>query len=170
MITDTFMPRKWVLPFIMILNGGYHIFMGNYKNAKQKNKAKEMNAKAHSVKISSNGGLFATCFLFQSRWEQYLPSEEYELTANSLGAHIETHGGLIWGNSVSFTVNSQDDSHCELAVSSPWVCNCHNGLTATTAWWAAQGDLMNSLQQAHGVSCKLTASSQCESSCDVTVR
>ena len=30
-----------------------------------------------------------------------LPSEEFELTANSLGAHIETHGGLFLGHSVT---------------------------------------------------------------------
>ena len=26
---------------------------------------------------------------------QYVPNEEFELAANSLGAHIETHGKLI---------------------------------------------------------------------------
>ena len=44
-------------------------------------------------------------------------SEEFELTANSLGAHIETHGGLILRTISKLTVNSQDDSHCELVVS-----------------------------------------------------
>ena len=47
------------------------------------------------------------------------PSEEFELTANPLGAHIETHGGLILRTLSYLTVNSQDDSHCELAVSFP---------------------------------------------------
>ena len=51
-------------------------------------------------------------------------------------------------------------SHCELAVIFPWVCNSKGELTATTAWWTYQDDLMNSLQLAHIVSCKLTESSQ----------
>ena len=46
-----------------------------------------------------------------------VPSEEFELTANSLGAHIETDDGLIPRTLSYLTVNSQDDSHCELAVS-----------------------------------------------------
>ena len=46
------------------------------------------------------------------------PSEEFELTPNSLGAHIETHGKLILTLSY-LTMNSQDDSHCEVAVSFP---------------------------------------------------
>ena len=62
------------------------------------------------------------------------PSEEFELTANSLGAHIETPGGLILRTLSYLTVNSQDDSHCELTVSFPRVCNSHSELTATTAW------------------------------------
>ena len=37
------------------------------------------------------------------------PSEEFVLTANSLGVHIE--------DTQYIPVNSQDDSHCELAVS-----------------------------------------------------
>ena len=41
-----------------------------------------------------------------------ISSEEIELTANSLGAHIETHHGLILR---TLTVNSQEDSPCELA-------------------------------------------------------
>ena len=44
-------------------------------------------------------------------------SEEFEPTANSLGAHIETHGKVILRTLIYLTVNSQDDSHCELAVS-----------------------------------------------------
>ena len=48
-----------------------------------------------------------------------LPSEEFELTANSLGAHIETQEKLIFRTLSYLTVNSQDDSHCELAVSFP---------------------------------------------------
>ena len=49
----------------------------------------------------------------------YTPNEEFELTANSLGAHIETHSGLILRTLSYLTMNSQDDSHCELAVSFP---------------------------------------------------
>ena len=48
-----------------------------------------------------------------------LPSEEFEFTVNSLGAHIETHSGLILRTLSYLTVNSQDDSLCELAVSFP---------------------------------------------------
>ena len=47
----------------------------------------------------------------------YTPNEEFELTANSLGAHIETHSGLILRTLSYLTMNSQDDSHCEIAVS-----------------------------------------------------
>ena len=50
---------------------------------------------------------------------KWKPSEEFKLTANSLGAHIETHSGLILRTLSDLTVNSQDDSHCELAVSFP---------------------------------------------------
>ena len=46
-----------------------------------------------------------------------IPSEEFELTANSMGAHIETHRKLILRTLSYLTVNSQDNSHCELAVS-----------------------------------------------------
>ena len=49
--------------------------------------------------------------------DETIPSGEFELTANSLGAHIETHGKLILTILSYLTVNSQDDSHCELAVS-----------------------------------------------------
>ena len=45
-----------------------------------------------------------------------LPNEEFELTAYSLGAHIETHGGLILRTLSYLTVNSEDVSHCELSV------------------------------------------------------
>ena len=51
--------------------------------------------------------------------ETYSTSEEFELTANSLGAHIETHRKLILRTFSYLTVNSQDDSHCELSVSLP---------------------------------------------------
>ena len=49
--------------------------------------------------------------------DKKLPSEEFALTANSLGAHIETHGGLLLRTLGYLKVNSQHDSHCELAVS-----------------------------------------------------
>ena len=45
------------------------------------------------------------------------PNEELKLTANSLGAHIETHRKLILRTFSYFTVNSRDDSHYELSVS-----------------------------------------------------
>ena len=43
-----------------------------------------------------------------------------------------------------------------------YICNNNTNFsfTATTAWWAHRYDLTNSTQQAHGVSCKLTESSQ----------
>ena len=41
--------------------------------------------------------------------------EEFELTANALGAHIKSHGGLILRTLSYLTVNSQDDLHYELA-------------------------------------------------------
>ena len=47
------------------------------------------------------------------------PSEEFELTANSLRAHIETRGRIILRTLRKLTVNSQDDSYCELAASFP---------------------------------------------------
>ena len=53
------------------------------------------------------------------------PNEELKLTANSLGAHIETHRKLILRTLIYLTVNSQDDSHCELVMSFPRVCNSH---------------------------------------------
>ena len=46
-----------------------------------------------------------------------IPGEEFELTANSLAAHIETHGGLILETLSYLTVNSHDDYHCELSMS-----------------------------------------------------
>ena len=57
---------------------------------------------------------------FSDWWERlsrFVLSEEFELPANSLGADIETHGKLIVRTLIYLTVNSQDDSHCELAVS-----------------------------------------------------
>ena len=50
--------------------------------------------------------------------EEVEPSDEFELTANSLGVHIETHGKLILRTLSYLTVNSQDELNCELAVSS----------------------------------------------------
>ena len=51
----------------------------------------------------------------------YKPSEEFELTANSLGAQIDTHGGLSLRTLSHFTVISQDELTlqvcCELSVS-----------------------------------------------------
>ena len=46
-----------------------------------------------------------------------IPIEKLELTANLLGTHIETHGKLILRTLSCITVNSQADSHCEIAVS-----------------------------------------------------
>ena len=50
---------------------------------------------------------------------QVLPSEEFEITAYSQGANIKTHGKQIFTTLSDLTVNSQDYSHCMLAVSFP---------------------------------------------------
>ena len=52
-------------------------------------------------------------------WVYYHPSEEFELTANSMRAHIETHRKLILRTLSYLTVNSRDDSPYELAVGFP---------------------------------------------------
>ena len=44
-------------------------------------------------------------------------SEVFELTVNSLRAHIVSHGTLILRTLSYLTVNLQEDSHYELAVS-----------------------------------------------------
>ena len=51
------------------------------------------------------------------RHESNQPSDEFEFKANSLGAHIETHGGLILRTLSQLIANSKADSHGELAVS-----------------------------------------------------
>ena len=66
----------------------------------------------------------------------YQPSEEFEFTANSLSAHIKFTDSSFWGHLDSSQWTHKMSSHCELAVSFPWVCNSHSELTATTAWWA----------------------------------
>ena len=48
---------------------------------------------------------------------QCFPSEEFELTANSLSTHIETHRKVILRTLRYLTLNSQDDLHCDLAAS-----------------------------------------------------
>ena len=45
------------------------------------------------------------------------PCEEFKFTAYSLGAQVETHGKLILRTLSYLTVNSQDESHCELGLS-----------------------------------------------------
>ena len=57
-----------------------------------------------------------------------IPSEEFELTANSQEAYIEIHGGLILRTLGYLTLNSQDDSYCEIAVSFLGDCNSHREL------------------------------------------
>ena len=47
------------------------------------------------------------------------PSEKFEFTANSLGAHIDTQRKPILRTFSYLIVNSQDDSYCELAMSFP---------------------------------------------------
>ena len=59
------------------------------------------------------------------------PSEEFEVTANSLGAHTKTHGKLILRTLRYLTVNSQDDPYCDLAVSFLCVCNSHGELAVS---------------------------------------
>ena len=80
------------------------------------------------------------------------PSEEFELTANSLGAHIETHGGLILGTLSWLTVNSQD----ELTL---WAC-CELSMSfQLTQWSQCYHCTVSSLGWSHK---KLTASSHSE--------
>ena len=38
-----------------------------------------------------------------------MPSEEFELTGNSMGGSIGTHGGLILRTLIKLTVNSQEE-------------------------------------------------------------
>ena len=47
-----------------------------------------------------------------------LPSEEFELTVNSLGAHIETHRKLILSTLCAICVIAQRAHHAVVAVSS----------------------------------------------------
>ena len=63
--------------------------------------------------------------------KEKLLSEEFELTANSLGAHIETPRKLILRTLSYLKMNSQDDSHCELAVNFPLVCSSNYELAVT---------------------------------------
>ena len=53
----------------------------------------------------------------------FFRSEDFELSANLLAVHIETHGKLI--------LKTQVDSHCELAVGFPWVCISHGELAVS---------------------------------------
>ena len=101
-------------------------------------------------------------FLFFS-WYWSLPSEEFELIANSLSFHIETQRKLILRTLNYLRVSSQDDSHCELSVSFPWVCNSHGELALSYLWyhtmsspWDGSSELT---MQTHR---KFTASSKCE--------
>ena len=59
--------------------------------------------------------------VFKVSYQLWKPSEEFEfeLIANSLGAHIETHRKLTLRKLSYLTVNPQDDSHCDFAVSFP---------------------------------------------------
>ena len=52
----------------------------------------------------------------------------YDKYANSLGTHFETNRKLILKTLSYLTVNSQDYSHCDLAVSFLVVCNSHHEL------------------------------------------
>ena len=78
-----------------------------------------------------------------SRVTVYRPSEQFELTTNSLGAHMKVTGsspgiGSRWAHFediyLAHNVLTRWD-HSEHAVSFPWVCNSHSEPTATTAWW-----------------------------------
>ena len=63
----------------------------------------QLNFQPHS------GELFQICLFFFCLGDLEIPSEEFEVTANSLGAHIETHGELILRTLMYLTVNSQDE-------------------------------------------------------------
>ena len=45
----------------------------------------------------------------QNYRKQYHPSEEFELTANTLQAHMKTHGKLILKPLIYLTAHSGDD-------------------------------------------------------------
>ena len=64
---------------------------------------------------------------------RFFSGEEFKLAANSLGAHIEIHGGLIL-RTLSSQWTHKMSSHCEFAVSLPWVCNSHRELAVSYSW------------------------------------
>ena len=72
-----------------------------------------------------------SCVFTKKTMSRSQPSEEFELTTNSLGAHIETHGKLILRTLSYLTVNSLDDSHCQLAVTFLGVYNPHSELAGS---------------------------------------
>ena len=58
-----------------------------------------------------------------------------ELTPYSQRAHVNyLTVGSFGRHSISSQWSHKISSHCELAVSFPWVCNSCNELTASTAW------------------------------------
>ena len=62
------------------------------------------------------------------------PSKEFELTANTLWAHMKTHASSFWSHSSTSQRTHKMSSHCELAVSPPWVCNSHHELAVSYSW------------------------------------
>ena len=85
-----------------------------------------------------------------------------KLSLNSRQAHLRTL--------ILLTANSQDDSHCKLAVSYLWVCNSHHELVVSCSWdypmsspCRGSSELtvrVANLQKAHSVSssCEFTVS------------
>ena len=53
---------------------------------------------------------------------------------SSLLTHIKTNGKLIWGHSSNSQQTHKMSSHCELAVSIPWVCNSHCEPAVSYLW------------------------------------
>ena len=78
-----------------------------------------------------------------------IPSKEFELTANSLRAHMKIMVSSFWGHSVSLQWTHKTTSHCELSASLQRTQWAHS---PTTARWTHQDDLTNSSQQAHSES------------------
>ena len=115
------------------------------------------------IELQSLKWLLAQCkvllYIIVCPWS--IPSEEIELTANSLGAHIETHGQLILRTLNYPTMNSQDDSHCELSV-------CE--LFVRSSWWAHHAVVSVSSLCELQTHRKTPASSQCGSSWELTGR
>ena len=67
----------------------------------------------------------------------------HEYPVKNLSSHLihcqltlKLTASSFWGHLFSSQWTHKMSSHCELAMSFPWVCNSHSELSATTAWRA----------------------------------